>query len=167
MFDLTARAESILAPIQMPMLTIVRLWKLVLTFAIVFVIVLVLGLGLNWIGAAWAESLPSSTDSSPPAEPSASPRGVDSSNIPSEKVSQFVSACLQVVALIDRREGSLQGAETESESLRIEQEIEAEALAIIQQAGLTRQEYVQLLGLANTDPEFGERVAMQLQEATS
>ncbi len=93
--------------------------------------------------------------------------GLDPNNIPSEKVSQFVHACLQVVALIERREGELQGAETESESQRIEQEIEAEALAIIEKAGLTRQEYLQLLGLANTDPEFGERIAIQLQEATS
>ncbi|MGC8713667.1 MAG: DUF4168 domain-containing protein, partial [Leptodesmis sp.] len=91
---------------------------------------------------------------------------LDPGNIPSEKVSQFVYACLQVVKLIENREGELQAAETESESLRIEQEIEAEALAIIEKAGLTRQEYLQLLGLANTDPEFGERVAIQLQEAS-
>ena len=51
--------------------------------------------------------------------------------------------------------------------VRVEQEIESEALAIIEKAGLTRQEYLQLLGLANTDPEFGERIAVQLQEATS
>ncbi len=92
---------------------------------------------------------------------------LDPSSIPSEKVSAFVHACLQVVALIERREGELQGAETETESLRVEQEIESEALAIIEKAGLTRQEYLQLLGLANTDPEFGERIAVQLQEATS
>ena len=92
---------------------------------------------------------------------------VDPSSIPSEKVSEFVHACLQVVALIERREGELQGSETESESLRVEQEIESEALAIIGKAGLTRQEYLQLLGLANTDPEFGERIAVQLQEATT
>ncbi len=91
--------------------------------------------------------------------------GLDASAIPSEKVNQFVHACLQVVALIERREGELQGAETESESRRIEQEIEAEAIAIIEQAGLTRQEYLQLLSLANVDPEFGERVAALLQEA--
>lgn len=101
----------------------------------------------------------------PPVAPSRSV--VDPSSIPSEKVSEFVHACLQVVALIERREGELQGAETESESLRVEQEIESEALAIIEKAGLTRQEYLQLLGLANTDPEFGERIAVQLQEATS
>ncbi|XHX76301.1 MAG: DUF4168 domain-containing protein [Stenomitos frigidus ULC029] len=103
-----------------------------------------------------------------PKEQAAPSRSVvDPSSIASEKVSEFVHACLQVVALIERREGELQGAETETESLRVEQEIESEALAIIEKAGLTRQEYLQLLGLANTDPEFGERIAVQLQEATS
>lgn len=94
------------------------------------------------------------------------PSNPDANIIPSEKVSQFVHACVQVVKLIERREGELQGAETESESLRIEQEIEAEAMAIIEKAGLTRQEYLQLLTLANIDPEFGDRVATQLQEAS-
>jgi Domain of unknown function (DUF4168) len=164
------------------MLTIERLQKLarfawtvartvtrtvVRTVRLRLAIVLVLWLGLNWTAVALAEPLAIDNTATTTAEQSATPHGVDSSNIPSEKVNQFVNACLQVVALIDRREGSLQGAETESESLRIEQEIEAEALGIIQQAGLTRQEYIQLLGLANTDPEFGERVAVQLQEATS
>jgi len=90
---------------------------------------------------------------------------LDTTTIPAEKVDKFVQAYLQVWQLISRREGELQAAETELESLRIEQDIEAEASAIITQAGLTKQEYLQLLGLANVDPEFGERVAMQLQEA--
>ena len=91
---------------------------------------------------------------------------LDPGNIPSEKVNQFVRACLQVVKLIEQREGDLQSMEGGAESRRLEQEIEAEALAIIETSGLTRQEYLQLLGLANTDPEFGERVANQLQELT-
>jgi hypothetical protein len=92
---------------------------------------------------------------------------LDPGNIPSEKVNQFVRACLQVVKLIERREGELQSTEVDAESRRLEQEIEAEALAMIEGAGLTRQEYLQLLGLANTDPEFGERVAILLQELAS
>ncbi len=90
---------------------------------------------------------------------------LDATTIPTEKVNKFVQAYLQVWQLISRREGELQAAETELESLRIAQEIETEAFAIIEQAGLTNQEYLQLLGLANIDPEFGERVATQLQEA--
>lgn len=92
---------------------------------------------------------------------------LDATTIPTEKVNKFVQAYLQVWQLISRREGELQAAETELESLRIAQEIETEAFAIIETAGLTNQEYLQLLGLANIDPEFGERVATQLQEAKS
>lgn len=91
----------------------------------------------------------------------------DASGISSEKINQFVHAYLQVVDLIDRREGELQSSETETESLRIEHDIEAEAFALIEQAGLNRQDYLQLLGLANTDPEFGERIAAQLQETAN
>lgn len=85
-------------------------------------------------------------------------------DISSEKVSQFVHAYLKVLALVEQREGDLQAAETQLESLRVQQEIEAEAFATIESAGLTWQEYLQLLGLANTDPEFGERIVIQLQE---
>jgi hypothetical protein len=114
--------------------------------------------------ASWAVS----TEVDPPvvSTQSAPSPGIDADNIPSEKVSQFVHACLQVVALIERREGELQAAETESESLRIQRDVESEAIAIIGQAGLTRQEYLQLLSLANADPEFGERVATLLQESS-
>jgi hypothetical protein len=91
----------------------------------------------------------------------------DVNDISSEKVSQFVQAYVQVIKLVEQREGELQSAETESESLQIQQEIEAEAFEAIASTGLTWQEYLQLLGLANTDPEFGERIATQLQEAGS
>lgn len=134
---------------------------------ILLVLTLLTWLMMNCTIVSLAEDLPAAEALESLPEQIAPRSGLDSSDIPSEKVSQFVHACLQVVALIEQREGELQGAETESESLRIEQEIEAEALAIIENAGLSRQEYLQLLGLANTDPEFGERIAIQLQESTS
>lgn len=114
-----------------------------------------------------ADSL--STASPPEAvfSASAKPTGLDASSISSEKVNQFVQAYLQVVSLIDRREGELQGAESDLDSLRIQREIEADAIALIEKAGLSRQEYLQLLSLANVDSEFGERVATLLQEAVS
>ena len=46
----------------------------------------------------------------------------------------------------------------------MQQEVEWEALALIEAAGLTQREYLQLLGLANTDWEFRERMVAQLQE---
>ncbi len=110
--------------------------------------------------------IPTTERSSSPPEPLEPSRpNHDSSAISSEKVSQFVSAYLQVLALIERREGELRSAETTAESRQLEQDIQAQAFAIIEQAGLTRQEYLQLLGLANTDPEFSDRIIIQLQEA--
>ncbi|NJR65505.1 MAG: DUF4168 domain-containing protein [Leptolyngbyaceae cyanobacterium CRU_2_3] len=91
---------------------------------------------------------------------------LDADAISPEKVSQFVRAYLQVVSLIEQREGELQSTETDPESFRVQQEIEAEALGLIADEGLTLQEYMQLLSLANIDPEFGDRIALQLQEAT-
>lgn len=132
---------------------------------LLWVCVLWLGWGIGWAAPGWPQDL--ATDPRPlPEQVLVKRPDLDSNNIPSEKVSQFVQACLQVITLIERREGDLQATATEAEATRIEQEIESEALAIIERNGLTRQEYLQLLGLANTDPEFGERVAIQLQEMT-
>jgi hypothetical protein len=124
-------------------------------------------LGLTGQPITLAQPVVAPTVEVPTEQIAPSRSGMDPGDIPSEKVNQFVNAYLQVVALIERREGELQGAETESESRRIEQEIEKEAIATIEAAGLTRQEYIQLLGLANNDPEFGERIALQLQESMS
>lgn len=99
-------------------------------------------------------------------EPSLLGQSLDADAISAEKISQFVQAYLQVLELIEQRENELQGAELDSESQQIQQEIEAEAVALIQAYGLTLQEYLQLLSLTNIDPEFGERVAAQLQEAS-
>lgn len=90
--------------------------------------------------------------------------GLDASAVSAEKISQFIRAYLQVIDLIEQREGDLQGAETDSESFQAQQAIQAEAVQLIEAEGLTLQEYLQLLSLANVDPEFGERVAAQLQE---
>ncbi len=116
--------------------------------------------GLFWSSLSWAAS-----EQPLPAEVTVEPANRSASDISSEKVSQFVSAYLQVLRLIEQREGILQGAETQSEAQQLEQEVETEALGIIEAAGLTWQEYLQLLGLANIDPEFGERIAAQLQES--
>lgn len=99
-------------------------------------------------------------------EPSLLRQSLDADDISAEKISQFIQAYLQVLQLIERRENELQSAELEPESQQIQREIEAQALDLIQASGLTLQEYLQLLSLTNIDPEFGERVAAQLQEAT-
>lgn len=131
------------------------------------VLLLVLLIGCLCLGgeAAIAADMPANLSTSSDQQTSLPPStNLQADDISTEKVSQFVRAYLQVVELLNRREGDLQSAETQLESIRLQQEIEMEAFHTIEAAGLTLQEYLQLLGLANTDPEFGERVATQLQE---
>jgi hypothetical protein len=89
----------------------------------------------------------------------------DAGDIPSETVSRFVSAYLAVVELIESKEASLQRAETETESRQMQEEIQREAMDLIKNHELTLQAYWELLGLANNDPEFRERVLAQVEEA--
>jgi hypothetical protein len=120
----------------------------------------ILGILALWFlvptGPTWAETTP--TIAAPALD-------LDSATIPAETLSRFVRAYLDVFTLIDQREGDLQSAETETLSLRIRQEIEAEAYRRIEATGMSRQEYIQILSLANIDPELGEQIAAQLQEA--
>lgn len=109
------------------------------------------------------ESAPAAAEPVTPSNPNLS-TGIDSEDISAEKVNQFIQAYLQVVALIDQRQADLQGADSELESLRIQQEIESQAQSLIRQAGLMPSEYLQLLNLTHLDPEFGERVVLQIQE---
>ena len=123
------------------------------------------GLVMSWLclympPSAWAETLPEAASLPSPALSAE----LSAKDIPSEKVDQFVSAYLQVVELIDTRSEELQRAETEADSRRLQQAIQIDAFNLIEAAGLTRQDYWQLLGLANTDPEFRDRVLAQLEE---
>ena len=103
----------------------------------------------------------------PPLEdpvPLAAP-AADANDIPSETVSRFVKTYMAVVKLIESRELSLQRAETDTESRQMQQEIQAAALDLIEANGLTLSAYWELLGLANNDPEFRDRVLAQIDEA--
>ncbi|PSN18685.1 hypothetical protein C7271_11225 [filamentous cyanobacterium CCP5] len=116
----------------------------------------------NQTAPVQASEIETQADSEPPASV---PRQADASDIPTETVSQFVQAYLKVVDLVEKREIDLQRAETEAVSLQIQREIQAEAFDLIEAAGLTQQQYWQLLSLANIDPNFRERVLAQVEEA--
>ncbi|HSM82986.1 MAG TPA: DUF4168 domain-containing protein [Nodosilinea sp.] len=102
----------------------------------------------------------------PPEPPPLAAAQADANDIPSETVSRFVKAYIAVVKLIESRELSLQRAETDTESRQMQQEIQAAALDLIQTNGLTLSAYWELLGLANSDPEFRDRVLAQIDEAS-
>jgi hypothetical protein len=111
-----------------------------------------------------AELAPLSAEAALIDQPLPPPTSLSAEDISTEKVNQFVQAYLKVLKLVERRESELQAAETQLESQRVQQDVESEALTVIEAAGLTQREYLQLLGLANTDLEFRERMVAQLQE---
>ncbi|MEM9505198.1 MAG: DUF4168 domain-containing protein [Cyanobacteria bacterium P01_E01_bin.43] len=125
------------------------------------------GLGFLLCSCLWLTvSLPAIADEAPvsTSEPATATPTISAVDIPAEKVDQFVSAYLSVTQLIEERGQDLQRAETEAESLQLERTVETDAIDLIKAAGLTQQDYFQLLGLANTDPEFRDRVLAQLEE---
>ena len=130
---------------------------------------------LSGVPAAWAA--PPTTPEPQPTNPTAggseadaplpqNDGSTDAGDIPSETVSRFVAAYLAVVELIETKEPSLQRAETDTESRQMQEEIQRQAVALIQDHDLTLQAYWELLGLANSDPEFRERVLAQVEEAS-
>ncbi|MGB5915245.1 MAG: DUF4168 domain-containing protein, partial [Phormidesmis sp.] len=82
-----------------------------------------------------------------------------------EKVDQFAQAYLQVLKLLSDRESEIPAAETSAEALKIEQAIEADAIKIIQDSGLTAPEYMQILRLASQDSAFQDKVLGRMDES--
>lgn len=89
----------------------------------------------------------------------------DSADIAAEKVDQFAQAYLQVLKLLSDRESEIPAAETSAEALKIEQAIEADAIKIIQDSGLTTPEYMQILRLASQDSAFQDKVLGRMDES--
>ncbi|MGC9504471.1 DUF4168 domain-containing protein [Baaleninema sp.] len=121
----------------------------------------------NFGAIALAEESATETQSDKGVPEVTVPATVDSNTISSEKVSQFATAYLNILDLLDRRGNELQEAETTAELQQVERELEAEIIEFIDDAGLTPPEYLQLLTLANSDSDFSERVVAQLQEIAS
>lgn len=85
-------------------------------------------------------------------------------DVSSEKLSAFVTAYVAVMDVVERQEIPWQNAESESEALRLQQEVEEEAIAKIEASGLSQAEYLQLLNLIQVDTELGETIALLLQD---
>ncbi|MEM9088961.1 MAG: DUF4168 domain-containing protein [Cyanobacteria bacterium P01_F01_bin.53] len=89
----------------------------------------------------------------------------DTQDIPAEKVDRFAAAYLQVLQLLSDRESELPAAETSAEALKIQQSIEADAIALIKESGLTMPEYMEILNLASQDETFRDKVLGRLDES--
>jgi Domain of unknown function (DUF4168) len=120
-----------------------------------------LSLWLSYPTMGWADPAPST---GPSTTSTLTEGSAETTDIASNKISQFSRAYVAVVDLITAHENDLQKAETATESSQIEKLIQSEALEAIQSNGLTLPEYLQLVGLANRDSEFREQILAAMEE---
>ncbi len=108
---------------------------------------------------------PSSTAVAIEAAQALTGSSADSADIAADKVDQFAAAYLKILQLLSDREPELPAAETSAEALKVQQSIEAEAVALIKASGLTMPEYMQILGLASQDASFRDKVLGRMDES--
>lgn len=97
-----------------------------------------------------------------PPTPQAIAPLTDGSDIAADKVDQFALAYLQVLELLSNREPELPAAETSAEAIKVQQAIEADAIKLIEESGLTMPEYMQMLSLASQDTTFRDKVLSRM-----
>ncbi len=119
------------------------------------------------------ESLPETTPNpaevkpTPPNARPATPLAIPTltpDQVSDEQVDQLVAALVKIEPLLRQASEDLRNAPNESAQAAIEQEFEAEATTIVTENGLTVDQYRQLITLANSNPNFGQRVYQELQQ---
>lgn len=89
----------------------------------------------------------------------------ENTDIAADKVDNFAKAYLQILKLLSDRESELPAAETNAEAMKIQQSIEADAIKIITDSGLSMPEYMQILTLASQDATFRSKVLGRMDES--
>ncbi|NJL97756.1 MAG: DUF4168 domain-containing protein [Synechococcaceae cyanobacterium SM2_3_2] len=124
---------------------------------------------------AWAQVEPTPEDPSGAAlEPSSEdPAGAEvtpmtpalsAEDVSDEQVEQLASALLQIEPMLRQASDNLAAAETDEQRQEIAASFEQEAAETVEGTGLSVDLYRQLIELANSNPQFNERVAAQLDQ---
>ncbi len=92
------------------------------------------------------------------------PTGLTAEEVSDEQVQQLATALLQIEPMLRSASESLSEAESDEQRQQIAANFEQQATQTVVTVGLTVEQYRQLIELANSDPEFGQRVAAQLDE---
>ena len=141
--------------------------KSLLVIKILFTVALVFVLMVSFCAPSFADSaqMDSSQMENAAIAPESSATVEAGEDIAAEKIDQFAQAYLQVLQLMSDREAEIPAAETNAEALKIEKSIETDAIAIIQDNGLTLPEYMQILGIASQDTTFQDQVLGKMDDA--
>lgn len=116
--------------------------------------------------ATLVAATPIATTAATPADSQVKPQTNSTHNgIADEKVARFSQAYLQVLQLLSDRAPDLAAAKSADEAAIVQQAIEAEAVALIQESGLTLPEYMQILEVASQDATFRDQVLGRLDKS--
>ncbi len=91
------------------------------------------------------------------------PRGdgaVQSSDVPDQLVSQVGKAAVQILKLREILEADLAKTQSEEERQTLAAQVESAAVQVIDEQGITVEEYNEVLSAARQDPELEERVLL-------
>jgi hypothetical protein len=114
---------------------------------------------------AWAQVEPTPEDpAGAEVTPVAPPATLNAEEVSDEQVEQLASALLQIEPMLRQATDNLAAAETDEQRQEIATSFEQEATETVVETGLSVDLYRQLIELANSNPQFGQRVAAQLDE---
>lgn len=89
------------------------------------------------------------------------PVPAESSSVSDEQIDAFITAAQGVTMLAQTYQPQLEAAESEDAAMAIQQEAQGQMLTVVEQAGLSPDEYNSIAAGLQSDPELAERVNEQ------
>ncbi|MCC5982490.1 MAG: DUF4168 domain-containing protein [Oceanicaulis sp.] len=86
------------------------------------------------------------------------PAPVGSADVTDEQIRSYITAAQGVGMIAQSYQPQLEAAEDQETAMAIQQEAEQQMIAVVEQAGLTVDEYNAIVAGSQSDPELAERI---------
>ncbi|MGY6531921.1 DUF4168 domain-containing protein [Glycocaulis sp.] len=86
------------------------------------------------------------------------PAPVDSADVTDEQITAYITASQGVNMIAQSYQPQLEAAEDQEAAMAIQQEAEQQMITVVEQAGLTVDEYNSIVAGSQSDPELAERI---------
>lgn len=99
----------------------------------------------------------------PPAEQNYTPPAQPSIDVSDEALAAFVSANIEVTSIMQDWQSSVAAGEAEQDDVAAQQEVQAEMISAVEEAGLTVQQYNQISEALQYDQSLQQRYQAMMQ----
>lgn len=89
------------------------------------------------------------------------PAPADSASVTDEQISAFLTAAQGVTMIAQTYQPQLEAAESQDAAMAIQQEAQGQMMSVVEQAGLSPEEYNAIAAGLQSDPELAERINAQ------